>query len=106
MKQRRIPGTDIDASIVALGTWAVGGGPWWGDSDDDTSIRAIHAAIDTGITLIDTAPVYGWGKSEEIVGRAVKGQREKVILATKCGLWWDGSRGSPHYTLGDVTITR
>lgn len=106
MKHRRIPGTDINVSIVALGTWAIGGGPWWGASDDAESIRAIHTALDNGINLIDTAPVYGWGHSEEVVGKAIKGRRDDVVLATKCGLWWDGSRGTFHYSLDGVTISR
>lgn len=94
MEYREIGESGIVASSIALGTWAVGGGPWWGDSDDSESIRAIHAAIDSGVTMIDTAPAYEFGHSEEVVGRAVKGRRDKVILSTKCGLWWHDDRGS------------
>jgi methylglyoxal reductase len=94
MEYREIGKSGIEASSIALGTWAVGGGPWWGDSDDSESIRAIHAAIDSGVTMIDTAPAYEFGHSEEVVGRAVKGRRDKVILSTKCGLWWHDDRGS------------
>jgi len=87
-----IPGTELKPSRIALGTWAIGG--WmWGGSDDRDSIRTIHAAIDRGITLIDTAPVYGFGHSEEIVGTALAegGRRDKVMIATKVGLdWRDG----------------
>jgi methylglyoxal reductase len=83
------------ASRIGLGTWVLGGGRVWGrDPDDAESIRVIHAALDHGITLIDTAPAYGWGRSEEIVGKAIKGRRDSVILATKCGLWTDDDRGS------------
>jgi methylglyoxal reductase len=57
-----------------------------GETDDRESIRAIQAAVDAGVTLIDTAPAYGFGHSEEIVGRALCGRRDKVVLATKCGL--------------------
>jgi methylglyoxal reductase len=71
-----------------------GGEPWGGPPDDPASIRAIHAALDAGVTLLDTAPAYGWGHCEEIVGRAVAGRRDQVVLATKCGLWWDDARGS------------
>ena len=60
MRMRKIGTTDIEASVVALGAWAIGGGPWWGESDDQQSIEAIHAALDAGINLIDTTPVYGW----------------------------------------------
>lgn len=85
----------LAASRVGLGTWVLGGGAIWGrDTDDAESIRAIHAALDAGVSLIDTAPAYGWGRSEEVVGRAIRGRRDRVILATKCGLWTDDDRGS------------
>ena len=84
-----ISGTKMTASRIALGTWAIGG--WmWGGSDEAESIRTIHAALDKGINLIDTAPVYGFGVSEEIVGKAIeqRGRREDVLIATKVGLEW------------------
>ena len=84
-----IPGTDLKPSRVALGTWAIGG--WmWGGSDDALSIRTIQSAVDRGITLIDTAPVYGFGHSEEIVGKALAegGRRHKAVIATKVALAW------------------
>ncbi|MDD2273832.1 MAG: aldo/keto reductase [Desulfuromonadaceae bacterium] len=80
----------ILVSKVCLGTWAIGG--WmWGGSEEDESIRTIHAALDRGVKFIDTAPVYGFGRSEEIVGKALKGhvERESVIIGTKAGLEWD-----------------
>jgi aryl-alcohol dehydrogenase-like predicted oxidoreductase len=83
----------IPASIVGLGTWAIGG--WrWGGTDEQQSITAIQASIDEGISLIDTAPAYGQGVSEEIVGKAIKGRRDKVVLATKCGLVWHTQNGN------------
>src|SRR6266853_618311 len=88
-----IPGTNLVSSRVALGTWAIGG--WmWGGTDDEVSIRTIHAALDQGINLIDTAPIYGQGHSEEIVGEALRqhGRREGVILATKVGIDWTTGR--------------
>src|SRR5579862_589864 len=87
MEYTTIPGVAPDASRVGLGTWAFGG-VQWGGSDDDESVRVIHAALDLGINLIDTAPAYGFGHSEEVVGRAVaeKGNRDKVVIATKAGL--------------------
>jgi len=100
MKYRTIKDTGIEVSAVALGTWAVGGGTWWGDSDESESVKAIQAALDEGITLIDTAPAYGFGKSEEIVGKAVEGRRDKAIISTKCGLWWKDSRGSFKFEQG------
>jgi aryl-alcohol dehydrogenase-like predicted oxidoreductase len=83
----------LKASRIALGTWAMGG--WmWGGSNEADSIRTIHAALERGITLIDTAPVYGFGRSEEIVGKAlaVGGRRNRVLVASKVGLdWHDGN---------------
>ncbi|MBS0961102.1 MULTISPECIES: aldo/keto reductase [Acetobacter] len=82
-----IPGLGKSVSRVALGTWAIGG--WmWGGPDDDNAIRTIHSALDEGIDLIDTAPVYGFGHSEEVIGRALEGRRDKVVIATKVGLNW------------------
>src|ERR1700747_997412 len=78
---------------VGLGTWAIGG--WrWGVSEEAECIRAIQHAVDTGINLIDTAPVYGFGRSEEIVGKALAegGFRNRTVLATKVGLDWRGSQ--------------
>jgi len=87
-----VQGTDIRASRIGLGTWAIGG--WmWGGSDDEAAVATIRSALDCGINLIDTAPAYGQGHSEEVVGRAVKGRRERVILATKVGLEWDERGG-------------
>ena len=86
---KEIGGTNLISSRIALGTWAIGG--WmWGGSDENESIRTIHAAFDQGINLIDTAPIYGYGRSEEIVGEAIRqrGRRESVILATKVGIDW------------------
>src|SRR4029077_10970222 len=79
----------LPISRVGLGTWAIGG--WmWGGSDEAESIKTIQHAVDVGINLIDTAPVYGFGHSEEIVGKslAAEGRRDKVVLTTKVGLEW------------------
>ncbi len=88
-----IDGTNLVSSRIALGTWAIGG--WmWGGTDEKESIRTIHAALDQGINLIDTAPIYGYGRSEEIVGEALHqcGRRESVILATKVGIDWTNGK--------------
>jgi aryl-alcohol dehydrogenase-like predicted oxidoreductase len=85
-----IPGTSLKVSRVAIGTWAIGG--WmWGGTDDRESIATIRAAIDHGINVIDTAPAYGFGRSEEIVGKAIAEARlrSRIILATKTGLDWE-----------------
>jgi len=92
MKYRNLGASGISASAIALGTWAIGG--WmWGGTDRRESINAIHAALDSGINLIDTAPAYGFGLSEEIIGEAISGRRGKIVLATKCGLIWDEKKG-------------
>jgi aryl-alcohol dehydrogenase-like predicted oxidoreductase len=82
-----IPETALKVSRVALGTWAMGG--WmWGGTDQRESVATIHAALDQGINLIDTAPVYGFGVSEEIVGAGLQGVRTEAVIATKTGLEW------------------
>ena len=85
MKYKELGNTGLKVSAIAQGTWALGASGW-GKINDNNSIATIHKAIDLGITLIDTAPVYGMGHSEEVVGRAIKGLRDKVVIATKCGL--------------------
>lgn len=95
------------ASTIGFGAWAIGGGASWGkETSEDEAIRAIRAAIDCGITLIDTAPAYGYGRSERIVGKAIRDFREKVLLATKCGLWWQDQRGSPFCELDGKLLRR
>ncbi|MGM0511026.1 MAG: aldo/keto reductase [Thermoplasmatota archaeon] len=90
MDYMKISGTDIDVSRISLGTWAIGG--WmWGGTDERRSIKTIHAALEKGINLVDTAPVYGFGKSEEIVGKAIDeyvGERESFVISTKAGIEW------------------
>jgi aryl-alcohol dehydrogenase-like predicted oxidoreductase len=103
----KIGNTGIDVSRIGLGTWAIGG--WmWGGTDEDESIRTIRSALDHGINLIDTAPVYGFGRSEEIVGKALadRGLRNRTVLATKVGLDWRGSQplrdGSPRRIFKEI----
>ena len=90
-----IPGTSLKVSPVAIGTWAIGG--WmWGGTDEAESIATIRTAFEHGINIVDTAPVYGFGRSEEIVGKAIAegGLRPDVLIATKAGLEWDNGRVS------------
>ena len=93
MEFTNIARTALTASRIGLGTWAIGG--WmWGGTDDEESVKTIHAAVERGVNLIDTAPAYGFGRSEEIVGRAIAdaGLRSRVVIATKAGLEWkDGT---------------
>src|ERR1700704_20335 len=100
-----IRGTALEVSRIALGTWAIGG--WmWGGTDEADSIRTIHAALDQGIMLIDTAPVYGFGRSEEIVGKALaQGSRRKnAVIATKVGLDWKDAQ--PFRNAGKARIMK
>jgi len=88
MEYRQLGKTELRVPSVIFGAWAVGG--WfWGPQDDAESVRAIQAGLDAGINCIDTAPIYGMGHSEEVVGEAIRGRRDQVLLATKCGLRWD-----------------
>jgi aryl-alcohol dehydrogenase-like predicted oxidoreductase len=95
MELTRIPGTSLKVSPVAIGTWAIGG--WmWGGTDEAESIATIRNAFEHGINIVDTAPVYGFGRSEEIVGKAIaQGRlRSDVLIATKAGLQWDAGKVS------------
>jgi methylglyoxal reductase len=93
MLYRELGSSGISASAVGFGAWAIGGWMWGGANEED-ALDAIHAALDAGVTLIDTAPIYGYGRSEEIVGRAIRGRRDQVVLATKCGMVWDREQGT------------
>ena len=91
MQKRQLGDTKLNLTTVGLGTWAMGG-PWqfgWGPQDDNQAIAAIRTALDLGINWIDTAPIYGLGHSEELLGKALKQTRLKPFIATKCGLLWN-----------------
>ncbi len=94
MQTRQLGDTDLKLTTVGLGTWAMGG-PWefgWGPQDDDEAIAAILASLEAGINWIDTAPIYGLGHAEELVGKALKQTNHKPIVATKCSLLWNDKR--------------
>ncbi|OQB41332.1 MAG: General stress protein 69 [Candidatus Latescibacteria bacterium ADurb.Bin168] len=100
MELRQLGKSDLKVTPVVFGAWAIGG--WfWGGTDDAEAVTAIRAAVDAGINTIDTAPMYGFGHSEEIVGKALKGIRDKVIVATKCGLRWNRTDGDFHFVAQD-----
>ncbi|WP_371311875.1 aldo/keto reductase [Pseudovibrio flavus] len=102
---RPIGRSEINATAVGLGTWAIGG--WmWGGTDEARSIAAIQASVDEGITLIDSAPAYGQGVAEVIVGKALKGRRDKVVLATKCGLVWHTQQGNHFFDYDSGPVHR
>jgi methylglyoxal reductase len=93
MRLKQLGSSNIEASVIGLGTWAMGG--WmWGGTDEQASIQAIQASLDAGINLIDTAPAYGLGMAEVLVGKAIRDRRDKVVLATKCGLVWHTKQGN------------
>jgi aryl-alcohol dehydrogenase-like predicted oxidoreductase len=101
---RRLGKSDVEITPVIFGAWAVGG--WmWGGAEEAESVAAIRASIDHGVTTIDTAAIYGQGYGEEVVGKAIKGRRERVQIATKCGMRWDtvagGDGGSDPWSTED-----
>ena len=92
MTHNKLGNTDLEIREICFGAWAIGG--WmWGGTDEEAALRALDAAIDSGMTTIDTAAVYGFGLSEEIVGKAIQGKRDRVQILTKYGLRWDDPRG-------------
>ncbi len=91
MRYKKLPQTDCQVSTIALGTWVFGGSGWGGTREKDC-IDAVGAARDLGVNFIDTAPIYGAGRAEELVGKAIQGNRDKWIIATKCGLVYQGSK--------------
>jgi len=95
MQTRRLGFSDLDLTVIGLGTWAIGGGGYacgLGAQDDRESIRTIRKAIDDGINWIDTAPMYGLGHAEEVIGKAIGGMRSRVRVATKTGILWDENK--------------
>ena len=105
MEYRPLGASGIEASVVALGAWAIGG--WmWGGTDERQSVEAVQASLDAGINFIDTAPAYGLGLSETIVGKAVAGRRDKVVIATKCGIVWHTDKGTPFIAQNGKTMHR
>lgn len=101
MQYRKLGETDLSLSVITFGAWAAGG--WmWGKTERNDAVEAIRAAYDIGVTSIDTAPIYGQGTSEEIVGEAIKGiPREKVQILTKFGMRWNLAKGDFNFTSKD-----
>ena len=100
METRQLGRSDVKVTPVTLGTWAIGG--WmWGGTDERDAVDAIRAALDAGVTSIDTAAIYGFGLSEELVGRAVADRRDEVQILTKYGLRWDTDEGTDRWETTD-----
>ncbi len=103
MKTRRLPGTDLDLSIVGFGCWAIGK-TWWGDDvDDATSIRAVRRALDLGVDWFDTAPIYGWGHADTTLVAALGDRKRDVVIATKVGVT-RGADGHAHSLLTPASL--
>src|SRR5579871_3531178 len=108
MQTRQLGASDLKITTLGVGAWAMGGGGWmfgWGPQDDQESIEAIHAALDAGINWIDTAAVYGFGHSEEVVARALQGRSQKPYIFTKCSRVWN-ERGEIRGVLQPDSIRR
>ncbi len=100
MKKNPLGKSKLLVSPITFGAWAIGG--WmWGGSEKKDSIRALHACLDHGITSIDTAPIYGFGQSEQIVGEAIKGKRDQYEIMTKAGMRWKNTLGEYFFTTTD-----
>ena len=92
MRYKKFGNSDLETSVVGFGGWPMGRGHY-GSFDDNEVIRAVHASIDLGVTLFDTAAVYGWGEGEKLLGRALEGKREDVVIVSKAGIPWDEEGG-------------
>lgn len=88
MNKRKVGNTGLEVTPIAFGAWGIGGFPFWNVDDDVTSTRALKKAFECGITLFDTAPVYGLGHSEELIKKALSEHRDEIVIATKCGISW------------------
>lgn len=105
MKTTRLGHSGLQCEAIGLGTWAMGG--WmWGGGDDAAAVDAIRASLDAGIRLIDTAPAYGLGHAERLVGQALKGRRQEAIVATKCGLIWHTQQGTHFFDENGIAVYR
>lgn len=110
MRKRQLGNSDLHITPIGFGAWAIGGGDWkfgWGHQDDDDSVRVIHEAVETGVNWIDTAPVYGYGHSEEVVSRALAEMpaERRPMVFTKCGHPWD-EKGELHYSLKAAALRK
>lgn len=92
MKYKKVDKIDEKLSVIGFGSWGISGPEFWEGTSDESSIRTIHRAIEYGVNFFDVAPVYGFGHAEEVLGKAVKGFRNQVFIATKCGLIWDDEK--------------
>jgi aryl-alcohol dehydrogenase-like predicted oxidoreductase len=109
VQKRKLGNSNLEITRIGLGTWAIGGGGYqygWGPQDDRESTAAIHRALDLGINWVDTAPAYGLGRSEKVVGAAIAERRDEVIIATKCGQVWEKGDTSTDFSLRADSVRR
>lgn len=108
MKTMQIGKSGVTASEISIGTFAMSGGTAWSDTknDIDASVRLLHEAFEQGVNYFDTAPVYGTGRGEEILGRAIAGRRDRVVISTKCSLNWRASAGQFEYARDGKNVYR
>jgi aryl-alcohol dehydrogenase-like predicted oxidoreductase len=111
MNTRELGSTGLEITPVGLGAWAIGGGGWsggWGDQDDERSVAAIRAAVERGVNWVDTAPIYGLGRSEEVVGRALRDipANDRPYVFTKCGLVWNEAKQGPDNVMAPASVRR
>ena len=100
MNKSSLGKSKLQVSSITFGAWAIGG--WmWGGAEKKDSLRALQVCLDYGITSIDTAPIYGFGQSEQIVGEAIKGKRDQYEILTKAGMRWENTRGEYYFTTHD-----
>lgn len=105
MKEIKLGNSGVQCEAIGLGTWAMGG--WmWGGNDDEAAVNAIRASLDAGVHLIDTAPAYGLGHAERLVGKALKGRRQEAVIATKCGLVWHTRQGQHFFDENGTPVHR
>lgn len=106
MRYKTVPAMpDLSFSAVGFGCWGISGGDVWNGTTDGESVRTVRTAIDAGITFFDVAPVYGFGHAEEVLGEALTGRRDQVLIGSKCGLLWDDGRRI-HNDLSPASIER
>lgn len=106
MKTIPLKNSTLSLPVLGMGTWAIAGGDSWGSFDKEEGLKTIDVAIGEGITYFDTAPAYGNGRAEELLGSALEGRRDKCIISTKCGLRWDNAVGFVHKERDGVIVRR
>ncbi len=106
MRTMEIGKSGIKVSVVSMGTLSIGGDGVWGANNDAVSIQALHRAMELGVNWFDTSNFYGFGHAETVLGQALEGRRDQVVISSKCGLEWDSGEGSPFFQRDGHQISR